>query len=276
MFAKLRCIRRNATCITNRLSYFVFIGVYTVFADKVLSPNQLSHWSTEELKQELLKLTESRNTEPIKQKVLFYKNALAPIFEELSRRNPYPRAEDQVSLVLGVWSPVWSTIPYQDLLPGRIREQSYQIFHGNGYYANMARYAPGQKIPFLQKLSSILLAYDLMVIQKYEVRDGQWNIQNIGIEQSFRVGAIPLSIEKAENWFTEVVNSQAKKLSKTIATLEAPSLENLDRSTAKKLKTAFLMIPEFEHLYIDRDFRLVKTQREAKQRPSYTIAVRLQ
>jgi hypothetical protein len=247
-----------------------------VFADKVLSPNQLSHWSTEELKQELLKLTESRNTEPIKQKVLFYKNALAPIFEELSRRNPYPRAEDQVSLVLGVWSPVWSTIPYQDLLPGRIREQSYQIFHGNGYYANMARYAPGQKIPFLQKLSSILLAYDLMVIQKYEVRDGQWNIQNIGIEQSFRVGAIPLSIEKAENWFTEVVNSQAKKLSKTIATLEAPSLENLDRSTAKKLKTAFLMIPEFEHLYIDRDFRLVKTQREAKQRPSYTIAVRLQ
>jgi hypothetical protein len=247
-----------------------------VFADKVLSPNQLSHWSTEELKQELLKLTESRNTEPIKQKVLFYKNALAPIFEELSRRNPYPRAEDQVSLVLGVWSPVWSTIPYQDLLPERIREQSYQIFHGNGYYANMARYAPGQKIPFLQKLSSILLAYDLMVIQKYEVRDGQWNIQNIGIEQSFRVGAIPLSIEKAENWFTEVVNSQAKKLSKTIATLEAPSLENLDRSTAKKLKTAFLMIPEFEHLYIDRDFRLVKTQREAKQRPSYTIAVRLQ
>lgn len=247
-----------------------------MFADKVLSPNQLSHWSTEELKQELLKLTESRNTEPIKQKVLFYKNALAPIFEELSRRNPYPRAEDQVSLVLGVWSPVWSTIPYQDLLPGRIREQSYQIFHGNGYYANMARYAPGQKIPFLQKLSSILLAYDLMVIQKYEVRDGQWNIQNIGIEQSFRVGAIPLSIEKAENWFTEVVNSQAKKLSKTIATLEAPSLENLDRSTAKKLKTAFLMIPEFEHLYIDRDFRLVKTQREAKQRPSYTIAVRLQ
>ena len=247
-----------------------------MITNKLLSSDSLDNWTREELKQELLKLTESRNTESIRQKVQFYQNDLAPIFEELSRRNPYPRAEDQVSLVFGAWSSVWSTIPYQDLLPGRIREQSYQIFHGNGYYANMARYAPGQKIPFLQKLSSILLAYDLMVIQKYEVRDGQWNIQNIGIEQSFRVGAIPLSIEKAENWFTEVVNSQAKKLSKTIATLEAPSLENLDRSTAKKLKTAFLMIPEFEHLYIDRDFRLVKTQREAKQRPSYTIAVRLQ
>ncbi len=240
-----------------------------------LSPDSLSNWTTEELKQELLNLTESRNTEPIKQKVLFYKNDLAAIVEELSRRNPYPKAEDQVSLVLGVWASVWSTIPYQDLVPGRIREQSYQIFHDDGYYANIARYAPGQKIPFLRKLSSILYAYDLMVLQRYEVHKGEWHIQNIGIEQAFRMGAMPLSIEKAEDWFTEVVKSKAKKSSQTIDSPKAPSLENLDRSTAKKLKTAFLMIPQFEHLYIDRDFRVVKTQREAKQRPSYTIAVRL-
>jgi hypothetical protein len=236
----------------------------------------LDNWTTEKLKQELLKLTESRNPESIRQKVQFYQNDLAPIFEELSRRNPYPRAEDQVSLVLGVWSSVWSTIPYQDLLPGRIREQSYQIFHDDGYYANIARYAPGQKIPFLQKLSSKLLAYDLMVLQRYEVRNGQWNIQNIGIEQAFRAGAIPLSREKAEEWFTEVVKSKAKKYSETRDAPKAPSLDNLDKSTAKKLKTAFLMVPQFEHLYIDRDFRLVKTQREATQRPSYTIAVRLE
>lgn len=247
-----------------------------MLADKILSTDELSHQSTEELKQKLLQITASRDAEPIKQKVLFYKNELAPIVEELKRRNPYPRAEDQVSLVIGSWSSVWSTIPYQDLLPGRIREQSYQIFHDNGYYANMARYSPGHKIPFLQKLSSLLFAYDLMVLQKYEVQEGQWKIQNIGIEQAFRVGAMPLTIEKAEHWFMEVVKSRTKKSSQTLDSLQAPSLENLDRSTAKKLKTAFLMVPQFEHLYIDHDFRVVKTQREAKQRPSYTIALRLQ
>jgi hypothetical protein len=247
-----------------------------VLAENRLSSNQLSDWSTEELKQALLKLTENRNTEPIKQKVLFYKNELAPIVEELSRRNPYPKAEDQVSLVQGVWSSAWSTIPYQDLLPGRIREQSYQIFHDDGYYANMARYAPGQNLPVLKRLSSIFIAFDLMVLQKYEVQEGQWHIQNIGIEQAFRVGAIPLNIEKAEQWFTKVVKSKFTKSTQTTDYPEAPSLDNLDKSAAKKLKTAFLMVPQFEHLYIDRDFRVVKTQREAKQRPSYTIAVRLQ
>ncbi len=245
-------------------------------ANTVLNPDDLGHRTTEELKQELLKLTESHKTESIKEKILFYRNELEPIFEELTRRNPYPNTEAQVSLVLGVWASVWSTIPYQDLLPGRIREQSYQIFHNNGYYANIARYAPGHKISFLHKFTSKFLVYDLMVLQKYDVQNGQWDIQNIGIEQAFRVGATPLSIEKAENWFTEVAKSKANKYSQTIDSLEAPSLENLDKSTAKKLKTAFLMVPQFEHLYIDRDFRLVKTQREAKQRPSYTIAVRLQ
>ncbi len=244
-------------------------------SNKLLSPNDLGHWSTEELKQGLLSLAESRNTEPIKQKILFYQESLAPIFEELHRRNPYPKPEDQVTLVLGVWASVWSTIPYQDLVPGRIREQSYQIFHDNGYYANIARYAPGQKIPFLRKLSSILYVYDLMVLQRYEIKNSQWDIQNIGIEQALRSGAIPLSIEKAEAWFTQVVTSKANKFSQTLEPLKAPSFENLDKSTAKKLQTAFLMVPQFEHLYIDHDFRLVKTQREANQRPSYTIAVRL-
>lgn len=246
-----------------------------MIGNNVLSSDSLSHMSTEELKQKLLKLAESRNTEPIKQKVLFYKNELAPIVEELSRRNPYPNPENQVPLVIGVWSSAWSTIPYQDLLPGRIHEQSYQIFHDDGYYANIARYSPGQKIPVLGKLSTRLLAYDLMVLQKYQVKKGQWDIQNIRIEQAFRMGTLPLSIDKAEDWFTEIANSKVKPSSQTIDSLEAPSLENLDKSTAKKLQTAFLMVPQFEHLYIDQDFRLVKTQREAKQRPSYTIAVRL-
>lgn len=236
--------------------------------DKVLNPDQLCDWSTEKLKEQLLQLTEDQDTEPLNQKVLLYKNELAPIFEELSRRNPYPKAEDQVSLVLGVWSPIWSTIPFQDTIPGRRRDQSYQIFQNNGYYANIARYTPGHKLPFLQGLSSLLYAYDLMVLQKFEVLNGQWHIQNIGIEQAFRLGAAPLDIDQAEDWVTTKVSSLKTGYPK------APALEDLDKSTAKKFKKIFLATPEFEHLYIDHDLRLVKSRREAKQRPSYTIAVR--
>ena len=242
----------------------------------VLNSKQLNYWSTEELKQGLLSLTENRNIEPIKQKVRFYQENLAPMVEELHRRNPHPNPEEQVPLVLGVWDSVWSTIPYQDLVPGRIREQSYQIFHDNGYYANIARYIPGKKLPFLQKLSSSLYAYDLMVLQRYEIKNGQWDIQNIGIEQALRAGAVPLSVERAEAWFTDIVQSKIKQYSKNSDSVDAPSFETVDSSTAKKLQTAFMMVPQFEHLYIDQDFRLVKTQRESTQRPSYTIAVRLQ
>lgn len=241
----------------------------------MLTLDQLSHQSTEELKQQLLQLAQNCSTEPLNKKVLFYKNELAPLFDELSQRNPFPKAEDQISLVLGSWSSVWSTIPFQDIIPGRIHDQSYQIFHDDGYYANIARYAPGSQLPILQKLSSILLAYDLMVLQRYEVINNQWRIQNIGIEQALRMRGTSLTVEKADEWFTKLVNSKLKSSSKAKDSL-APSFENLDRRTAKKLEKAFLCIPQFEHLYIDQDFRLVKTQREAKQRPSYTIAVRIQ
>jgi hypothetical protein len=248
----------------------------TTQSKNVLTSDELSHLSTEELKQEIIELTKSRDTEPISQKVLFAKNELAPIFEELSRRNPYPNPEDQVSVVLGVWTPIWSSIPYQDLLPGRLREQSYQIFSNNGYYTNMARYVPGSRLTFLQKLSSILLGYDLMVLQKFEVREGQWHIQNIAVKQALRMGVTPLTIEKAQEWFSEVVNSKLKASSQKNQAPKAELLPNLDKSTAKRLETTLLTIPQFEHLYVERDFRLVKTRREAKQRPSYTVAVRLQ
>ena len=242
--------------------------------EEIITPNELSHWSTEELKQKILQLTKNRDTEPLNQKVLFYKNSLAPLFEELSQRNPFKNVQEQLSLVLGVWSPIWSTIPFQDSLPGRIREQSYQIFHDNGYYANVARYAPGHKLPFLQKLSSLLIAYDYMLIQSFEVLNDQWYIQNVGIKQAFRIKAIPLDIDKAEEWFTTAVNSNLKSNSQAIDSTNVPELKNLDKSTVKRFQKAFKATPKFEHLYIDRDFRLVKTQREAKQRPSYTIAVR--
>lgn len=233
----------------------------------------LSQMSTEELKNTLLELVKGRDTESLNEKVLFYKNELQPFFEELHQRNPFPIAEEQVPIILGVWSPVWSTIPFQDTLPGRIYDQSYQIFHNNGFYANIARYAPGYQRSFLQKLSSILLAYDFMLVQKFQVQNGQWLIQNVGIEQAFRFRGVPLDINKAENWFTAVVQSRLQAAAQE-TDLKVPELRNRNKNTTKKLKKVLLATPKLEHLYVDDSFRLIKTQREAKQRPSYTIAVR--
>lgn len=238
----------------------------------LLKPGQLDYKSTEDLKQELLELVRDRDFQPIKQKVQFYQEKLTPIVNELSRRNPYPEAKDQLPVILGVWTPVWSTIPFHDILPGRLPEQSYQIFHDDGFYANIARYAPGSKLKlsWLQKLTSMLLAIDLTIVQKYAVKDGHWQIENIAIKQALRWQGIPLSIEKADRWFTEIVQAYSQKN----ATFDEPKIENLNRSTAKKLTTTFRARPEFEHLYIDSNFRIVKTRRAAKQRPSYTIAIR--
>lgn len=233
-----------------------------------LNSQQLNQKTTEELKQELLQLTQDKDSQPLKQKVDFYQECLAPIFNELSQRNPYPQAEEQIPLILGVWKAIWSTIPFQDTLPGRLSEQSYQIFHDHGLYANIARYAPGNKLKlgWLQKLASVFLALDLIIVQKYQVEKGEWLIENIGIKQALRWQRFPLTINKADSWFTKIVQSRFQK---------AVELKNLDSSTAKKYKTALGATPQFEHLYIDNDFRLVKTRREAKQRASYTIAVRV-
>ena len=238
----------------------------------VSDTQQLTHKTTVELKQKLLQLTQDRDIQPLKQKVEFYQEQLEPIVTELSWRNPFPQIEEQVPLVLGVWTPVWSTIPFQDMLPGRVSKQSYQIFHDDGFYANMARYAPGSKLKlgWLQKLASVLLAFDLMVIQKYQVKNGRWQIENIGIKQAIRWQGVPLTIAKADSWFIKVMRSR----SQADDTSTKVQLKNLDNSTAKRFKTTFGAAPQFEHLYIDPDFRIVKTRREAKQRPSYTIAIR--
>ena len=239
--------------------------------DSTASDIQQLSQNTTALKQKLLQLTQGRDFEPLKQKVQFYQEHLEPIVSELSRRNPYPQAEEQLDCILGVWQPVWSTIPFQDILPGRIGSQSYQIFHNNGFYANIARYAPGSKLKlgWLQKLTSVLLVFDLAIVQKYRVQDGQWQIENVGIKQAIRWQGTALTINKADSWFTKIVQSNPQA-----AMAKGVELKNLNTSTAKKLKTAFGATPQFEHLYIDRDFRIIKTKREAKQRPSYTIAIR--
>ena len=249
----------------------------------------LSQSTTAELKHRLLELTGNKADEqnksntsneqrlsslgdlqPLKQKVQFYLEHLEPVVNELSKRNPLTQAEEQLDCILGVWTPVWSTIPFQDILPGRVGKQSYQIFHDNGLYANIARYAPGSKLKlgWLQKLTQLLLAFDLAIVQKYSVEDGQWQIENVGIKQAIRWQGAALTTSKADSWFTKIARSNFKAADNEV------ELKNLNDSTAKKIKTAFGATPQFEHLYMDRDFRVVKTRREAKQRPSYTIAIR--
>jgi hypothetical protein len=234
----------------------------------------LARLSTEELKQEILSLTKDRDTDPLKDKVLFHKEVLVPYFDQLQQRNPYPNVVDQIPVVLGVWTPVWSTIPFHDVLPGREHDKSYQIFRDNGYYANIARYAPGHQKSWLNKLSMFLAAYDLMVMQKFEIRDGQWFIQNVAIEQAVRRRIVPLTIERAEAWFAEVLDKRIEEFNSKTELPQALKLENLDPRTAKKFEKTYLATPKFEHIYVDENLRIVKTQREAKQRPSYTIAVR--
>lgn len=224
---------------------------------------ELSQESTEDLKQAVLERVAGRDVDPLNQKVQFYKTQLAPLVAELQRRNPVPRASDQVALVQGVWLSLWSTIPFQDIFPGRIHHQSYQIFHPDGYYANLARYKPGARIPILQFCSDWLLAYDFMLIQRYEVREQQWLIQNVGVEQALRMRAQPFTVAVAEAWFT-----------KAVAAPKQAQLKHFDSSTAKKVNKILAATPQLEHLYCDSEFRIAKTQREANQRPSYTISIR--
>jgi hypothetical protein len=219
--------------------------------------------STDELKQAVLDRVANRDGDALGQKVQFYKAELAALVAELQRRNPVPDAGDQIALVQGVWLSLWSTIPFQDIFPGRIRDQSYQIFHPDGYYANMARYAPGSRLPVLKKLSAWLVAYDFMLIQRYEVRDQQWLIQNVGVEQALRLRARPFTAPVAEAWFT-----------KAVASPKLTRMKHLDRPTTTKVEKILQATPQLEHLYCDSDFRIVKTQRESNQRASYTIAVR--
>ncbi|MEH1942345.1 MAG: hypothetical protein V7L01_19320 [Nostoc sp.] len=240
----------------------------------VTTTKELAYWSTPEIKKQILELVKGRDLEPLKAKVEFYKNELALYFAELSRRNPFGKVADQVAIVTGVWVPIWSTIPFQDILPGRIHEQSYQIFHNDGYYANIARYAPGHQSGFWQKFASRLPAYDLMVLQKYSVRDEQWHIKNVGIFQELRNRKIPLTIDDADEWFTTTIESKFKEAAPNIDLQQELKLKDMDRNTVKKFEKVYLATSFLEHLYIDNDFRLVKTQREATQRPSYTIAVR--
>ncbi|MEO0707849.1 MAG: hypothetical protein AAF050_19595 [Cyanobacteria bacterium J06649_5] len=250
-------------------------------------PEVLNNASIEELKASLLELVAQKDEEPVATKVRFLNDNLLPLFEALAERNPTPDVTQQIPLVQGLWHSVWSTIPFQDILPGRVRAQSYQIFADNGLYANMARYRPGHKKPLLNWLSRWLLSYDLMILQTYAVSEDydaeraagtgpvaqHWDIENVGIRQLLRFGPAPLDAQAAIAWFQTSLNkyqqSEAAKQALAMPT------NGISRTMQKRYEKVSKAKPQLEHLYIDRDFRLVKSIREKTQRPSYTIAVRI-
>ncbi|TVQ13935.1 MAG: hypothetical protein EA368_01605 [Leptolyngbya sp. DLM2.Bin27] len=262
----------------------------SVILDAPFAPAALAEASTASLKASLLAHVEGRDAEPMGKKVRFANDTLMPLFDELKTRNPTPDLYQQIPLLKGVWISVWSTNPFQDILPGRINHESYQIFDDSGYYANLARYKPGQKAPLISWLSRWLLSYDLLIMQSYSVQTqaetdssqpaaprstGQdyWDIQNVCIKQSLRFGSRSFSPEAAQNWFTKTVaNYQQPADSYQLSTIASPES---GRITAKQYQQISKAKPQLDNLYIDPNFRLVKTQREKSQRPSYTVAKRL-
>lgn len=262
----------------------------SVVLNAPFEPAALAEASTATLKTSLIKHVEERESEPMAKKVRFANQTLMPIFNELETRNPTPDLQQQIPLLKGVWHSVWSTNPFQDILPGRVLHESYQIFSDNGFYANLARYKPGRKAPVLSWISRWLLSYDLMIMQSYAVQsqasadpeqplasgrtgDQFWEIQNVCIQQVLRVGSRSFSAETAQNWFEKVVDKYQKQPESQLQT-SIPN-RSTTRVTAKQYQQISKARPQLDNLYIDQDFRLVKTQREKSQRPSYTVALRL-
>lgn len=264
-----------------------------------LSAEAIANLSTDALKSRILAQVTGQDSSPMGQKVTFLRDRLLPFFNELTSRNPTPDPAQQIPLVQGTWLSVWSTIPFQDILPGRVHTQSYQIFSDNGLYANMARYRPGSKQPWLKWISQWLLSYDLMILQTYAVNEnleqtdasdstandavnsaisgsvnGQWDIENVGIKQILRIGPEPLSVKSANVWFQKSVKDYQQQSLSEQQSVEIPK-QGVDGKLEAKYEKVAKAKPQLVHLYIDQDFRLVKTVREKTQRPSYTIATRL-
>jgi len=239
---------------------------------ELLLKNQLSAPKKLEFKNEILARVQGRNPEALNTEINFYKTELLPYFIKLSQQNPVFIVTEQLRLLVGVWTPIWSTISFHESLPKRIQDQCFQIFQQDGYCASVARYLLGKESSLSHNFQSKLPAYDFMVIQKYEVQNGKWYLQNIDRFQAFTNREIPLTLESVYNWFTHVINTKVKPNAS-----KALNLENLEINHVNEFKKTYLVTYQvFEHLYIDNDLRLVKTQTDTSHLPSYTIAVRRQ
>ncbi|WP_341530173.1 hypothetical protein WKK05_13280 [Nostoc sp. UHCC 0302] len=243
---------------------------------ELLLKNQLSAPRKQNFKNEILTRIKNRKAEPLNAEINFYKTELLPYFIKLSQHNPVFSVTEQLRLLVGVWTPIWSTVSFHQSLPKRIQEQSFQIFQQNGCCASAARYILGKEPSVCGDPTSKLLAYDFMVIQKYEVKNGKWYLQDMEKFQAFKNREIPLTVESVSNWFINVVNTQTKpNISEAILHPDI-KLQNLEEYHAHQPEKTYLTSSQiFEHLYIDSDWRLVKTQTDASQLPSYTIAVKI-
>ncbi|MGB3199555.1 MAG: hypothetical protein WBA99_01555, partial [Nodosilinea sp.] len=88
-----------------------------------------------------------------------------------------------------------------------------------------------------------------------------------------RFGSRSFGAEAAQTWFNQTLGDYQKN-----SDPQAPSAmanRGHHRVSAKQYQQIAKARPQLDHLYIDRDFRLVKTLRDPAQRPSYTVAVRL-
>ena len=243
----------------------------------LLLKNQLSAPKKVKFKNEILARVQSRSPKALNDEISFYKTELLPYFIKLSQHNPVFSVTDQLRLLVGVWTPIWSTISFHESLPQRIQEQSFQIFQHDGYCASIARYILGKESSLSDNFQSQLPAYDFMILQKYGVQNGKWDLQNIDRFQAFKNREDPLTLESVYNWFTNIVNTKVKLNSLKLALPKALELENIEINYTNDLKKASLATSQvFEHLYIDNDWRLVKTQTDASHLPSYTISVRRQ
>ncbi|MEH2248933.1 hypothetical protein [Nostoc sp.] len=244
---------------------------------ELLQKNQLSTTKTLKVKNEILARVQDRKPETLNAEMKFYITELLPYFIKLSQHNPAFSVTEQLRLLVGVWTPIWSTISFHESLPKRIQDQSFQIFQRDGYCASIARYILGKESSLSHNFESNLPAYDFMVIQKYGVQNGKWGLQNIDRFQAFKNREIPLTLESVYNWFTNVVNTKVKLNTSQLVLPKAVKLENLEINHANEFqKTSLATSQVFENLYIDNDWRLVKTQTDASHLPNYTILVKRQ
>ncbi|WP_234017080.1 hypothetical protein [Nostoc sp. 'Lobaria pulmonaria (5183) cyanobiont'] len=239
--------------------------------------NQLTVPKKIKFKNEILARVQGRKPEALNEEIYFYKTELLPYFIKLSQQNPVFSVTEQLRLLVGVWTPIWSTISFHESLPKRIQEQSFQIFQHDSYCASVARYIMGKEPSLSHNFQSRLPAYDFMVIQKYGVQNGKWYLQNIDRFQAFKNREVPLTLESVYNWFTNLLNNKVKLNTSKLVLPKAFKLENSEMNDTNDFEKMSLATSQvFEHLYIDNDWRLVKTQTDASHLPSYTIFVRRQ
>jgi len=111
-----------------------FISVSTPKSNtlQATSPVETAHpVDVAALQEQILRIVQNRDGDSLRDKQRLLQDELLPLFDQIATVTPLPKPVDQVSAILGPWRSVWSTIPFQDLIPGR--GESYQLFYDSVY-----------------------------------------------------------------------------------------------------------------------------------------------